>query len=185
MARTPAALPRLLVVAILCLLSAPNTVVPRVHAQSRDCSDLLLACDESAFCSACLASTSEPAYADCESAIPADLFVCQYAEYDVCCYNEASGNDCVGDPVTYAYLECLWDTTDSCEDDLTCSGSFTAAPTPASSELTVSASMAPTASGDSEDTDKTSGGNGVFSTSVWRVATGLLAFGAAATAVVV
>ncbi|CAM9633359.1 unnamed protein product [Ectocarpus sp. 8 AP-2014] len=54
MARSPAALSRLLVVATLCLLSAPNTVVPRVDAQSRDCSDLLLACDESDFCSACL-----------------------------------------------------------------------------------------------------------------------------------
>ncbi|CBJ31227.1 expressed unknown protein [Ectocarpus siliculosus] len=187
MGRSPAALPRLvLVVATLCLLSAPNTVVLRVDAQSRDCSDLLLACDESDFCSACLASTSEPAYAACESALPSDLFVCQYAEYNVCCYNEASGNDCVGDPVTYAYLECLWDTTDSCEDDdWTCSGSFTAAPTPAPSELTVSASVAPTASGDSEDTDTTSGGSALFSTSVGRVATGLLAFCAAAAAVVV
>ncbi|CAM9242596.1 unnamed protein product [Ectocarpus sp. 12 AP-2014] len=185
MAPSPAALPRLLAVATLCLLSAPNTLVLRVDAQPRDCSDVSQACNESDFCSACLASTSEPAYSDCQWDVPADGTLCD-TEQSVCCYNEASGNDCVGDPVTHAYLECFWDPTDSCEDDWTCSGSFTAAPTPAPSELTVSASMAPTASGDSEDTDTTSGGSGQFSTvSVGRVATGLLAFGAAAAAVVV
>lgn len=115
-----------------------------------------------------------------------DLPLCD-TEQSVCCYNEASGNDCVGDPVTYAYLECLFDPTDSCEDDWTCSsGSFTAAPTPAPSGSADSASMAPTAtSGDGEDADTTSGGSGLFSAGVGGVATGLLAFGAAAAAGVV
>ncbi|CAN0103421.1 unnamed protein product, partial [Ectocarpus sp. 13 AM-2016] len=121
MARTPATHPRL---ASLYLLVAVTLVLLHADAQ-RDCTAPSQACVESGVCTECTFFISGDSFVDCAAGIGAEIGSCEYTEQLACCVNEVSGIDCVGDPVTFEFLECFYDPTEACDGDWTCSGDTT------------------------------------------------------------
>ncbi|CAB1105109.1 unnamed protein product [Ectocarpus sp. CCAP 1310/34] len=79
---------------------------------------------ESETCAACFEASTSDAFFTCLDNLP--IFTtddgCDSNEDFACCFNEASGLDCINDPTTFALIECLYDDANHCEENWTCSG---------------------------------------------------------------
>ncbi|CAM9619700.1 unnamed protein product, partial [Ectocarpus fasciculatus] len=76
---------------------------------------------ESEFCVECQTIAASQPVVDCLSGIDAELGSCEFTDQAACCLSEASGIDCVADPTTVDFFDCLYDQLDLCDGGWTCS----------------------------------------------------------------
>lgn len=104
-------------------VTVANTAVQRVHAQdvppTPDCTDQVADCQGDTTCLACITVPADnfDAYNDCVEAVDfAQQEYCSAESDSICCYEVASGLDCVSNEVFYDYLQCFYEgATYDCE----------------------------------------------------------------------